>query len=73
MQHTASVSVSLIRKLCGVRTDDTRSHRASDSPPNTGGRRLRWRTSSEIRAKSSERPAAPPTNTTGCGLLKQPY
>src|SRR2546427_165843 len=66
MKHTANVSVSPTHKPGGVRTDDTRSHQANDSQPNTVGRPLRWRTSSEIRAESLERAGAPRSNTTAC-------
>ena len=62
-----------MHKRARARTDDIRSHQASGSPPNIAGKRLRWRTSSEIRVESSERAGAPSSHTTTCGLLKQPY
>jgi dTDP-4-amino-4,6-dideoxygalactose transaminase len=73
MKHTANVSVSPTHKPGGVHTDDIQSHWANGSLPNTVGRPPRWRTSPEIPADSSERAGAPLPNTTGCGLLKQPY
>src|SRR5438309_5817232 len=59
--------------LAVVRIVDKRSHRASDTPPNIPGTLHRSRTSSGIRAMSSETAGETRAHTTGRCLLKQPY
>jgi len=59
--------------LAVVRIVDKRSHRASDTRPGIAGTLHRWRTSSGIRATSSETAGETRAHTTGRGLLKQPY
>src|SRR5439155_17100354 len=72
-RRTANAAVVPTRMLAVVRIVDKRSHRASDTPPNIPGTLHRSRTSSGIRAMSSETAGETRAHTTGRCLLKQPY
>jgi hypothetical protein len=71
-RHIASASASPIHKHSGSRIEDTQNHPASGWRPSTFDKPLRWRTATEIRARSWETSGEPPDYTTPWGLLKQP-
>jgi hypothetical protein len=61
-----------MHRHAGSHSADTRSRPASGRRPNIVGMRLRWRTLTGIRARSSEMMGVAPNYTTSCGRLKQP-
>src|SRR6478672_10148253 len=71
-RHIASASASPIHKHSGSRIEDTQNHPASGGRPSTFDKPLRWRTATEIRARSWETSGEPPDYTTPWGPLKQP-
>src|SRR5207253_10379560 len=71
--RTANSSGSATHTPAGGHSAGKRSRPASGRRLDTVGKPLRWRTSTGTRAGFLETAAAPPPNTSNCGLLKQPY
>src|SRR5205807_203968 len=71
--RTANSAGSATHTPAGGHSAGKRSRPASGRRLDTVGKPLRWRTSTGTRAGFLETAAAPPPNTSNCGLLKQPY
>jgi hypothetical protein len=71
-RYTAAVVDSIIRTLADVHIGHKRSRRASDRPPGTLGRLLRWRSRFETAVVSSEMPVLTPLHAIHWGMLSQP-
>ena len=70
--HIASAAARPVDSRAHARTGDTQNRPASDTPPSSPDKPLRWRIGVETRGYSSETTGAPRPYTTGGGVLKQP-